>query len=151
LTGTARDETKVAHSSMGILMNRYPTFNTESKKLVPRAIDVETLSEQLIPIRDAFLKVFDGARARSRGELHRLELGLTITEQGTIAFTVGDARPTLTLTLESRPRSPSARSTAKSGAGKQPDVVEIDPPRPESRLSAARRSAEVRSVVVDEG
>ena len=68
-------------------MNRYPTFNTESKKLVPRAIDVETLSEQLIPIRDAFLKVFDGARARSRGELHRLELGLTITEQGTIAFT----------------------------------------------------------------
>jgi hypothetical protein len=58
-------------------MNRYPTFNTESKKLVPRAIDVETLSEQLIPIRDAFLKVFDGARARSRGELHRLELGLT--------------------------------------------------------------------------
>ena len=50
-------------------MNRYPTFNTESKKLVPRAIDVETLSEQLIPIRDAFLKVFDGARARSRGEL----------------------------------------------------------------------------------
>ena len=38
-------------------MNRYPTFNTESKKLVPRAIDVETLSEQLIPIRDAFLSI----------------------------------------------------------------------------------------------
>ena len=135
-------------------MNRYPTFNTESKKLVPRAIDVETLSEQLIPIRDAFLKVFDGARARSRGELHRLELGLTITEQGTIAFTVGDARPTLTLTLESRPRSPNARSTAKSAAGKQPDLVEveIDPPRPESRVSQGSQSAkeEVRSIVIDD-
>jgi len=70
---------------------------------------------------------------------------------GSLLRCVGDARPTLTLTLESRPRSPSARSTAKSGAGKQPDVVEIDPPRPESRLPAARRSAEVRSVVVDEG
>ena len=135
-------------------MNRYPTFNTESRKLVPRAIDVETLSEQLIPIRDAFLKVFDGARARSRGELHRLELGLTITEQGTIAFTVGDARPTLTLTLESRPRSPSARSTAKSGAGKQPDLVEveIDPRRPESRVSLGSPSAEeeARSIVIDD-
>jgi hypothetical protein len=86
--------------------------------------------------------------------LHRLELGLTITEQGTIAFTVGDTRPTLTLTLESRPRSPSARSTAKSGAGKQPDLVEVesDPPRPASRLSVGSPSAEeeVRSVVIDD-
>jgi len=43
-------------------MNRYPTLDTESKKLTPRAVDVETLSEQLIPIRDALLKLFDGGR-----------------------------------------------------------------------------------------
>jgi hypothetical protein len=72
-------------------MNRYPTLDTKSKKLTPRAVDVETLSEQLIPIRDALLKLFDGVRSRSRGEVHRVELGLTVTEQGTIAFTIGDA------------------------------------------------------------
>ena len=44
------------------MMNRYPTLDTESKKLTPRAVDVETLSEQLIPIRDALLKLFDGVR-----------------------------------------------------------------------------------------
>jgi len=134
-------------------MNRYPTLDTESKKLTPRAVDVETLSEQLIPIRDALLKLFDGVRSRSRGELHRVELGLTVTEQGTIAFTIGDARPSLTLTLESRQRSPSARATSKSGAAKKPDVLKIDPPPPESRLPARGSSAEeegVRTVVLDE-
>jgi len=126
-------------------MNRYPTLDMESKKLTPRAVDVETLSEQLIPIRDALLKLFDGVRSRSRGELHRIELGLTVTEQGTIAFTIGDARPSLTLTLESRQRSPSVRGS-KSGAAKKPDVVEIDPPPPASRLPARGSSEEEEGV-----
>jgi hypothetical protein len=91
-----------------------------------QGVDVEKLNEQLIPIRDVLIKLFDAAPAKSRGELHRLELGLAITKDGNVAFTSGTTKPSLTLTLESRQRSPSTRSTtSRSSAAKKPDVVEI--------------------------
>jgi hypothetical protein len=119
-----------------------------------RVIDVEKLSEQLIPIRDAFLKLFEGVQAKSRGEPYRLELGLTVTEQGNIAFAIGDTRPSLTLTLESRQRSPSNRPPrSKASAAKKPDVVEIEPAPPKSRVPDRGPSAEVGgvgSIVLDD-
>ena len=76
-----------------------------------------------------------------------------MTEQG-IAFAIGDARPSLTLTLESRQRSPgSSMPRSKASAAKKPDVVEIDPAPPKSRVPDRGPSAEVegvRSIVLDD-
>ena len=109
-------------------MPRYPIVKLarDDQLLNRESVDVERLNEQLIPIRDVLLKLFDGAPAKSRGELHRLELGLAVTKDGNIAFTSGTTKPSLTLTLESRPRAPSTRSTtSRSTAAKKPEVVEI--------------------------
>jgi len=117
-----------------------------------QVVDVERLSEQLIPIRDAFLKLFEGVQAKSRGEPHRLELGLTVTQYGDIAFATGDAQPSLTLTLQSRQRSPGTRSPgSKSSAAKKSDVVEIDPAPPESRVPGRGLADEdARSIILDD-
>jgi hypothetical protein len=135
-------------------MTRYPIVDPARQIDNRRLVDVEKLSEQLIPIRDAFLKLFEGVHAKSRGEPHRLELGLTVTQQGNIAFAIGDTRPSLTLTLESRHRSPSDRSPrSKARAAKKPDVVEIDPAPPKSRVPDRGPSAEmegVGSIVLDD-
>ena len=106
-------------------MRTYPTVTlaTDDQLISFRGVYVEKLREQLIPIRDTLLKVFDGVPARSRGELSRLELGLTLTTDGNIAFVTGTTKPSITLTLETRPRSPRSRS--KTSATKQPDVIEV--------------------------
>jgi hypothetical protein len=108
-------------------MATYPVVHTtQSRSAYPRGVEVETLSEQLKPILDALLTIFDGAPAKSRGELHKLEVGLVVTQDGILAFPSEDMRPTLTLTLGTRQRAPATRSaTSKSGATKKPDVVEI--------------------------
>ena len=109
-------------------MLRYPivTVTSDNQVVNQGAVDVETLSAQLIPIRDALLTLFDRSSAKRRGELRRLELGLAVTEQGAIAFATGAPKPTLTLTLESRTRTPTSRSTASgSSAATKPEVVEI--------------------------
>jgi hypothetical protein len=99
---------------------------TESRSAYPRGVEVESLSEQLKPILDALLTLFDGAPAKSRGELHKLEVGLVVTADGMIAFPSEGMRPTLTLTLGTRQRAPSTRSaTSRSDAAKKRDVVEI--------------------------
>jgi hypothetical protein len=99
---------------------------TQSPSIRPRGVEVESLREQLKPILDALLTIFDGVPAKSRGELHRLEVGLVVTADGVVAFPSEEMRPTLTLTLESRQRAPATRSaTSKSGAAKKRDVVEI--------------------------
>ena len=99
---------------------------TQSRSAFPRGVDVESLSEQLKPILDGLLRMFDVAPARTRGELHKLEVGLVVTEDGAIAFPSEDMRPSLTLTLGSRQRAPATRSaTSKSSAAKKRDVVEI--------------------------
>jgi hypothetical protein len=99
---------------------------TASKSLYPNGVEVESLSEQLKPLRDALLTIFDVAPAKNRGELHKLEIGLVVTQDGILAFPSEDMRPTLTLTFESRQRAPATRSaTSRSGAAKKRDVVEI--------------------------
>ena len=135
-------------------MTRYPMVDAGGQVGTRRWVDVEELSEQLIPIRDAFLKVFEGVRAKSRGEPQRLEVGLTLTEQGDIALAIGDTRPSVTLTLESRQRSPGSRTPrSKASAAKKPDVVEIDPAPPKSRVPDRGQSADVEdvpSIVLDD-
>lgn len=105
-------------------MPSYPivTVATERLEVTHRAVDAEALTAQLMPIRDTLLKLFQGMPGKSRGELHRVELGLVVTQGGQVAFATGATRPSLTLTFESRPR-PSARS--KPAATKAEDVVEI--------------------------
>ena len=106
-------------------MATYSVVHT-TRSAYPRGVEVESLSEQLKPILDALLTIFDGAPTKSRGELHELEVGLVVTQDGFLAFPSEDMRPTLTLTLGTRQRAPATRSaTSKSGAAKKRDVVEI--------------------------
>ena len=112
---------------------------TQSRSMYPRGVDVESLSEQLTPILDALLTMFDGAPPRSRGELHKLEVGLVVTADGMIAFPSEDMRPALTLTLGSRQRAPATRSaTSRSSAAKKRDVVEIPASTVESEGTSSR-------------
>jgi hypothetical protein len=98
---------------------------TQSRSIRPLGVDVESLNEQLKPILDALLTVFDGAPAKSRGEIHKLEVGLVVTEDGMIAFPSEDMRPSLTLTLGTRQRAPATRPATSRSSAKQRDVVEI--------------------------
>jgi hypothetical protein len=112
---------------------------TESRSMHPRGVELESLSEQLKPILDALLTIFDGASAKSRGELYKLEVGLVVTQDGILAFPSEDMRPTLTLTLGSRQRAPATRSAAsKSGTAKKRDVVEIPASTIESESTSPR-------------
>jgi hypothetical protein len=107
-------------------MRSYPLVTIAGQE-INNSVDVESLSAQLTPIIDAFLELFDGAKAKGTGELHRLELGLAVTQRGAVAFAAGNATRSLTLTFESRQRTPSTRSaTSRSSAAKKPDVVKVD-------------------------
>jgi hypothetical protein len=115
---------------------------TESRSAYPRGVEVESMSEQLKPILGALLTLFDGAPAKSRGELHKLEVGLVVTADGMIAFPSEGMRPTLTLTLGTRQRAPATRSaTSRSGAAKKRDVVEIPASTIESQSTLPPASA----------
>jgi hypothetical protein len=99
---------------------------------------VESLSEQLKPVLDALLTIFDGVPAKSRGEL-QLEVGLVVTQDGILAFPSEDIRPTLKLTLGTRQSAPATRSaTSRSGAAKKRDVVEIPASTSESEGASSR-------------
>jgi hypothetical protein len=112
---------------------------TESRAAHPRGVEVESLREQLKPIRDALLTIFDDGPAKSRGELYKLEVGLVVTQDGILAFPSEDMRPTLTLTLGSRQRAPATRSaTSRSSAAKKRDVVEIPASTIESESTSSR-------------
>src|SRR5262245_34663049 len=115
---------------------------TESRSAFPRGVEVDSLTEQLRPILDALLTIFDGTPPKSRGELHKLEVGLVVTEDGILAFPSEEMRPTLTLTLGTRQRSPATRSsTSRSGTAKKRDVVEIPPSSAESERTHPPSSA----------
>lgn len=104
-----------------------------------RGVDIERLSDQLKPILHGLLAVFDGAPAKSRGELDKLEVGLVVTRDGIVAFPSEDMRPSLTLTLASRQRAPATRPpTSKSSTAKKRDVVEIPASRIESESTSPR-------------
>ena len=107
-------------------MRAYPLVTLAGQEL-NNTVDVESLRAQIAPLIDAFLELFDGARAKGAGELHRLELGLAVTQRGAVAFAAGDATRSLTLTFETRQRTPSTRSsTSRSSAAKKPDLVKVD-------------------------
>lgn len=107
-------------------MTRYSVARTTEGHLGPGRVEVERLSEQLTPIVDAFIAIFNRVPARSRGQLQELEVGLVVTQEGEIAFPSEDVRPSLTLRLGNRQRPPASRSpSSKSSAAKKQDVVEI--------------------------
>jgi hypothetical protein len=97
------------------------------------SVDVEDLAAQLVLLRDALLKVFDGISSRARGEVKQLEVGLALTPRGHLATPAENMRQVLTMTLGSRERTPRSRSGAsKAGAAKQDIVVAVDEPTPSS-------------------
>jgi len=92
-----------------------------------RGVDLDSLSEQLIPIRDAFLALIEGGSPASRVALQRLEIGLSVTRDGRVAFATGNATPTLTLTFERRLPPSSTRSTkSRAAEPAKPNVVKVD-------------------------
>lgn len=92
-----------------------------------RGVDLDALGEQLGPLRDAFLALFGGGPPGSRIVLQRLEVGLSVTRDGRIAFATGKATPTLTLTFERRPPTSSTGPTKARAAGPaKPGVVTVD-------------------------
>lgn len=93
------------------------------------AVDMDALTSQLIPIRDALLRVFEGVPARSRGELQRLEMAIAVSDKGVLAIPGENTRPVLTLTVGMRPRSSGGRSgTSKSTTSAKRDIVQIEEP-----------------------
>jgi hypothetical protein len=106
-------------------MRAYPLVTLAGQELND-TVDVESLRAQLTPLIDAFLELFDGARAKGAGELHRLELGLALTQRGAVAFAAGDANRSLTLTFEGRQRASGRSTTSRSSAAKEPDVVKVE-------------------------
>jgi hypothetical protein len=87
-------------------------------------VELDNLTSQLIPLRDALLKVFDGIPARRRAEVQRLEVGLSLTERGDLALAAENTKALITLTLGNRQRLPRTRSQGTSGP--KPDVVRVE-------------------------
>lgn len=108
----------------------YPIVDltTDGVEVVPhRGVDLETLSAQLVPVRDALLELFKGGPTNSRVALQRLEVGLSVTRDGRVAFATGNATPSLTLTFERRTPAPSTRSTkARPAEPAVPAMVQVD-------------------------
>jgi hypothetical protein len=115
---------------MYVMRIEYPIVDltTDGVEVVPhRGVDLETLSAQLVPVRDALLELFKGGPANSRVGLQRLEVGLSVTRDGRVAFATGNATPSLTLTFERRTPAPRARSAkARPEEPSVPEMVQID-------------------------
>jgi len=111
------------------MQSNYPIveLTTQGMEIVPhRGVDLDSLSAQLAPVRDALLELFKGASTKGRGGLQRIEVGLSVTRDGRIAFITGNATPSLTLTFERRPPAPSRSTAARVVAAAEPDMVTID-------------------------
>ena len=63
------------------MTSRYSVARTTEGRLGPGRVEVERLSEQLTPIVDAFIAIFNRVPARSRGQLQELEVGLVVTQE----------------------------------------------------------------------
>jgi hypothetical protein len=90
------------------------------------SVDLEEMTDELIHVRDAMLKVFDGIPARARGEVQSVEIGLVLTTRGNIAIPTEDMKPSLTLTLGTKPKASGTRSGASRAAAAKADVVQIE-------------------------
>lgn len=100
-------------------------LTAQGAETVPHAgVDLEHLSEQLVPLRDAMLELLDGAGAKRTVALQRLEVGLSVTRDGRVAFATGNATASLTLTFERRQPAATARtSKPKPAAARKPKAV----------------------------
>jgi hypothetical protein len=98
------------------------------------SMNADDLAAQLIPLRDALLKVFDRIPSRARGEVRQLEIGLALTSRGHLATPGENMRQVLTMTLCSRERPPRSRSGASKTDAAKPDIlVAVDEVSPTSR------------------
>ncbi len=108
--------------------NAYPVVDlTPSgvEVISQRGVDPGRLSAQLAPIRDALLEVFEEAPAKGRVALQRLEVGLSVTRDGIVAFATGNATASITLTFERRTVTP--RTTRSKAVEPAPTtVVKLD-------------------------
>jgi hypothetical protein len=115
------------------MRSQYPIVDltTHGAEVVPhRAVDLETLSAELAPIRDALLELFENDPAVRRVALQRLEVTLSITRDGHIAFPTGNAAASLTLTFERRLPSASRRVTkAKTAEGSEAKPAQATEPK----------------------
>lgn len=111
------------------MANEYPIveLTTQGVETVPHAgVDLENLSAQLVPVRDALIELFEDGRARRSVALQRLEVGLSVTRDGRVAFATGNATASLTLTFERRQPVPKARSAKpKQSEPAPPDLVKL--------------------------
>lgn len=107
---------------------QYPilTVATDGQTIHPSTVDVDALTEQLMPIRNALLKLFHKVPARSRGELKELELGLYLTAGGQVAFVSGNIAPSLMLRLGAKEQQASVtRPSSPPSVEGTPDVVQV--------------------------
>jgi hypothetical protein len=146
LTPIDEDERKVtmAREAWG-LVHDYPIveLTTHGAETVPHAgVDLGTLREQLVPVRDALLELFEAGGGKRHVALQRLEVGLSVTRDGRVAFATGNATASLTLTFERRQpatatRTPKPKAAAsderraqKAAAGaREPQTVETGEPQ----------------------
>jgi hypothetical protein len=92
-------------------------LTAQGAETVPHAgVDLEHLSEQLVPLRDALLDLFEGSRPRRTVALQRVEVGLSVTRDGRVAFATGNATAALTLTFERRQRAVGAKTSKPKAA-----------------------------------
>lgn len=105
-------------------------LTAQGAETVPHAgVDLEHLSEQLVPLRDAMLELLDGARAKRTVALQRLEVGLSVTRDGRVAFATGSATASLTLTFERRQPAATARGSKPKAPARKPKAeaeVEVE-------------------------
>lgn len=107
------------------MAHEYPIveLTTHGAETVPHAgVDLDTLREQLVPVRDALLELFEGGTRKRGVVLQRLEVGLSVTKDGRVAFATGNATAAFTLTFERRqpaPRTPKPTATPV-GASDEP-------------------------------
>lgn len=110
------------------MANEYPIveLTTHGVETVPHAgVDLDTLREQLVPVRDALLELFEGGTSKRSVVMQRLEVGLSVTRDGRVAFATGNATASFTLTFERR--QPTARTPKpEAPQAAKPDLVQLD-------------------------
>lgn len=110
------------------MQNLYPIVDVTPRGVEVvshRGVDPETLNAQLTPIRDALLELFEEPSTKSRVALQRLEIGLSVTRDGIVAFATGSATSSITLTFERRTTTPRT-AKPKVTETRKPEVVTID-------------------------
>lgn len=114
-------------------MIEYPIveLTTQGVEVVPHTgVDLESLSDQLEPVRDALSRLFEAGRGKSAGTLQRLEVELSLTHDGRVAFATGNTSAFLKLTFERKPSASRTRTTKpKPAAVTEPEAPDLTEPK----------------------